>query len=94
MLNEVCFMWSWTFQSWKSGVGHVNWVPCHCGKARPPVADSENSLQIWRVNCEYVEQIVAYNRQGVVLMLEVCAPELRTLHLKRQNLMRGTVCET
>jgi hypothetical protein len=29
--------------------GHVGWVPCHHGMARPQVADGGNGLQIWRV---------------------------------------------
>jgi hypothetical protein len=29
--------------------GHVKWVPCHHGMARPQVADGGEGLQVWRV---------------------------------------------
>jgi hypothetical protein len=28
--------------------GHVGWVPCHHGMARPQVADRGDALQFWR----------------------------------------------
>jgi hypothetical protein len=28
--------------------GHVRWVPCHHGMARPQVADGRDALQVWR----------------------------------------------
>jgi hypothetical protein len=31
------------------GGGHVTWVPCHHGMARPQVADGGDGLQIWEV---------------------------------------------
>jgi hypothetical protein len=30
-------------------MGHVKWVPCHHGVARPQVADGGEGLKIWRV---------------------------------------------
>jgi hypothetical protein len=33
----------------KVATGHVRWVPCHHGMARPQVADGGDGLQIRRV---------------------------------------------
>jgi hypothetical protein len=32
-----------------SSVGHVKWVHCHHGMARPRIADRGDDLRIWRV---------------------------------------------
>jgi len=46
--------------------------PCHHGMARPQFAD-EGTASNKEGNCEYIEQVVAISRQGVVLQLGVWA---------------------
>jgi hypothetical protein len=43
--GEEYELWSSSLCSFR----HVWWVPCHHGMARPRVASGGDSLQIWRV---------------------------------------------
>jgi hypothetical protein len=71
-----------------SKINHVKWVPCHHGMARPQVADGGESLQIWRVAANILNNQSRTADKG-------CPPAwglgrgLTTLHRKERNTLRN-----